>query len=119
MSKNQFKDLFKILLPYFRKGGALNNNPAPSRVILWYIEDFAWLEEAEFYYFYYFWRFFMEIAKKTNWTMTIGEFVTQMMKLLPNKNINTKINSWEYNNIRNLDIRELDNPTLKNRFKKK
>jgi hypothetical protein len=41
MDKNQFKDLFKVLLPYFRKGGALNNNPAPSRVILGYIEDFA------------------------------------------------------------------------------
>ena len=119
MDKNQFKDLFKVLLPYFRKGGALNNNPAPSRVILGYIEDFAWLEEAEFDYFYYFWRFFMEIAKQTNWRATIGEFITKMMEVLPNQKIIAKINSWGYNDIRNLDIRELGNSTLINRFKKK
>ena len=119
MDKNQFKNLFKVLLPYFRKGGALNNNPAPSRVILGYIEDFAWLEEAEFDYFYYFWRFFMETAKQTNWRVTIGEFITKMMEVLPNQKIIAKINSWGYNDIRNLDIRELGNSTLINRFKKK
>lgn len=91
ITEAQFKELFKILLPYFDKGEALKVYPKIIRendyAILRHIRNSTW-EKAEFYFFHYFGYLIMDIVESLwNYNMTIGYYRAQMLNAMPNEYI--------------------------------
>ena len=110
LDEKNFKELFKVLLPYLligqelKKYSFLINNTVNLSLnkILGHIEKSTWAD-AEKYFFHQFWYLIMRIVEQLPWNMTIWYYKEQMLKVLPNGYILIK----DYSNISNLSITEL------------
>lgn len=87
INEENFKALFKILLPYFGRWEALKNQPDFIKnndwLILKHIRNSKW-EKAKFYFFHYFGYLIMDIVNEINKTqpcnLTIWEYKENMLK---------------------------------------
>lgn len=106
LDDKNFKELFRVLLPYLWKWKELSQYPALIRnnsgLILNHINKSKW-SDAEKYFFHQFGYLIMRIVEQMPWDMTIWYYRGQMLKVVPNKYIANK----DYSNISNLSITEL------------
>ena len=106
LNDKNFKELFRVLLPYLWKWKELSQYPALIRnnsgLILNHINKSKW-SDAEKYFFHQFGYLIMRIVEQMPWDMTIWYYRGQMLKVVPNKYIANK----DYSNISNLSITEL------------
>lgn len=106
LDDTNFKELFRVLLPYLWKWKELSQYPALIRnnsgLILNHINKSKW-SDAEKYFFHQFGYLIMRIVEQMPWDMTIWYYKGQMLEVVPNKYISNK----DYSNISNLSITEL------------
>lgn len=107
LNDKNFKELFKILLPYLWKWNELSKYPPivrnNSSLIINHIIK-AKGSDAEKYFFRQFGNLIRRIVEQKWWNMTIWYYRQEMLKIIPNKFIQEKTYSSE---ILNSDIRSL------------
>lgn len=90
LNDTNFRELFKILLPYLWKWKELNKYPPiirnNSNLIINHIIKAKW-NDAEKYFFRQFWNLIRRIVEQQGWFMTIWYYRQEMLKIIPNQYI--------------------------------